>query len=165
MLPGPADYPEKGTNKLGWPQRLSGCSADDRKLLPAWHWCMIPWSCSPQHYLPVKQACAQQAQKCATLHTAWTFILGSQAPWARSAFIFHLLLCLHTNLLHSIANDDQWTIFSSNQFLWPTKQSTYFLKPLKHSILPAKPFLLNSVTLKLYHYQYTLLCSAVHYEH
>jgi len=36
MLPGPDDYPEKGTNKmLDWPQRLSGCFVDERKLLLA----------------------------------------------------------------------------------------------------------------------------------
>jgi hypothetical protein len=78
-------YPEHGLNRrIGWPQRLSGCFEEERKIFPCLKLMDDTLVIQPTAHLLVKQTLAQQVQTLTTLHTAWTFILGLQAPWART---------------------------------------------------------------------------------
>jgi hypothetical protein len=66
--------------QLGWPQRLSGCSEDERKLFP----CLKLMDDSLVIQLTALPSCTASScptsTEAPTLHRAWAFSLGLQAP-------------------------------------------------------------------------------------
>ena len=162
--------------RMGWPQRLSGWSEDERKILPTRKWWMIPWSSSPQHCLFAQQAVAQQIQKFPTWHTEWTFILSLQAPSARSIPSATSHLTVHKTMLVSsiyvqasqlISSIELWTricILLFLPFSFSDLQSLYFLKPPVHATCTANHIIHNFVTITTFAECYILLCSVVCYQ-
>ena len=138
------------------------------------NWWMIPWSSSPQYCFLVKQADALQVQKIPTSHREWTFILGLQAPWARSipqqhhtlcdneVKIFYICLGLQTILFHWVEIHDLCIIFCCIQFLWTTKP--IISKTFHSAPSPANPFFHNFISSTLFGIRYILLCSKEHYQ-
>jgi hypothetical protein len=78
-------YPEHDLKmRLGWYQGLCGCFEDERKLFPCMKLMDDSLAIQATALPPYKQAVSQHLKKLPTFHRAHMFILGLQAPSARS---------------------------------------------------------------------------------